>query len=295
MRAKFFAWLLLLASWLATVDSMADERYAWPDAKNRPRIADALHVSEQPRNSRPRDPDASLRENARQTSKQPYPLAESRRHILPLTWEAGRLFVDARLNNRIPIRCIVDTGANMSIIPASLAALMGFDKRRSLAVDIRGIGGIINGHIIELESLAVGTAESRNFDVIVVEDSLGGIALLGADFLSRFRMEIDYNRGEMVLHAGEGPYDGYPGRWWQEKFRLYERLKHEYARRVGEGRTRAMSAGVTPWSLGGVAGTRQLPGNEVKDHETYLAILEHKLHALQARANRVALPQVFRQ
>jgi clan AA aspartic protease (TIGR02281 family) len=223
----------------------------------------------------------------------------NRRHLLPLTWEGGRLFVDARLNNRIPIRCIVDTGANMSIIPASLATLVGFDKRRSLAVDIRGIGGIIEGRIMELESLAVGTAESRNVDVIVVEDDLGGIALLGADFFSRFRMEIDYNRGHLLLHAGEAPYDGYPGRWWQERFRLYTRLKQEYERRAKQGRTHPVGASMTAGNQalrpGGNAGARQLPANEINDYEGHLAILQHKLNALQARANRVALPQVFRQ
>jgi clan AA aspartic protease (TIGR02281 family) len=223
----------------------------------------------------------------------------NRRHLLPLTWEGGRLFVDARLNNRIPIRCIVDTGANMSIIPASLATLMGFDKRRSLAVDIRGIGGIIEGRIMELESLAVGTAESTNFDVIVIEDGLGGVALLGADFFSRFRMEIDYNRGHLVLHAGEGPYDGYPGRWWQERFRLYAGLKREYERRVGQGRTRPVGATMATANPtlrpGGSAGARQLPGSEINEHETYVAILERKLSALEARADRVALPQLFRQ
>jgi clan AA aspartic protease (TIGR02281 family) len=219
----------------------------------------------------------------------------NRRHIVPLTWEAGRLFVDAHLNNRIPIRCLIDTGANMSIIPASLAAFIGFDKRRSLAVDIRAIGGIIQGRIIELESLTVGTAESRDFDVVVIEDGLGGAALLGADFLSRFRMEIDYNRGQMSLHAGEGPYDGYPGRWWQEKFRLYARLKHQYERRIRQSRARAADSGHPAERPGEEAGARQLSVKEIAEDETYLIFLEHKLHALQARANRVALPQEFRQ
>jgi clan AA aspartic protease (TIGR02281 family) len=281
----------------------ANEFFRWSDEHGAIHFTDNLNSVPQHYDKTSREGRATqVRGKAVTTSTSEFPrVPDPQRYILPLTWEGGRLFVDAKINNRTPVRCIVDTGANMTIIPASLASLLGFDKRNSLSIDIRGVGGVIEGRLIEVDSFKVGEAEAKNFDMIVIEDSLGGTALLGVDFLSRFRTEINYTRGQMVLHSGEGPYDGYPAAWWQEKFRLYERLKRDYEQRLtqNQGRTRtfgASEAGRHP-EVGhsrSVSPSRPV-ADEIKEYEKYLSILANKLSALQIRADRVALPQTFRQ
>jgi clan AA aspartic protease (TIGR02281 family) len=300
LPARFYGFLLLLLSCWPVHKLSANEFYRWFDEKGAIHFADNLHSVPKPyRNAGRESRYTPVDEKAIAASKSDLPrTSEPQRHVLPLTWEGGRLFVDARINDRFPIRCIVDTGANMTIIPASLASLLGFDKRNSLSIDIRGVGGVIEGRLIEVDSFKVGEAEAKNFDMIVIEDSLGGTALLGVDFLSRFRTEINYARGQMVLHAGDGQYDGYPAAWWQEKFRLYERLKRAYERRIGKNHIRSFGAGAAGGNpevrYGGAAGVRQPVADEIKEHEHYLGILTKKIGALQIRANRVALPQAFR-
>jgi clan AA aspartic protease (TIGR02281 family) len=289
MWTKFFWSILLLLLCSPINEPSANEFFRWFDEKGAIQFADDLNSVPEPYRNISREGQATpVRDRVIATSKSDLPRApDPQRYILPLTWEGGRLFVDAKINDRIPLRYIVDTGANMTIIPASLASRLGFDKRNSLSIDIRGVGGVVEGRLIEVDSLKVGEAETRNFDMIVIEDSLGGTALLGADFLSRFRMEINYIRGQMVLHSGEGPYDGYPTAWWQEKFRLYERLKRVYERRISQNQDQVRyGRSVSP--LRPVA-------DEIKEFENYLSILANKIGALQIRANRVALPQTFRQ
>jgi len=137
--------------------------------------------------------------------------------------------------------------------------------------------------------------------MVVIEDSLGGIALLGADFLSRFQMEINYSRGQMVLHTGEGPYDGYPAAWWQEKFRLYGRLKRVYEQRISQNNDRIRTFGTggdgrnSEVRHGRSVNPFRPVADEIKAYQNYLGILANKISALQIRANRAALPQTFRQ
>jgi clan AA aspartic protease (TIGR02281 family) len=301
--AKFFWIFLLLVLCAPNDEPAANEFYRWFDDKGTLHANDDLKsVPELYRKTSRETRAVPLRGSSIATSQGNHPKATGpQRYILPLTWEGGRLFVDAKINQRVPVRYIVDTGANMTIIPASLALRLGFDKRNSLAIDIRGVGGIIEGRLIDVDSLKVGEAEASNFDMVAVQDSLGGIALLGADFLSRFRVEIDYAGGQMVLHPGESPYEGYPASWWQERFRLYDRLKHMYERRISQNHHRVRSLGPSGASRNpevrydrGV-GPLAPVSDEIKEYENYLTILANKISALQIRANRAALPQSYRQ
>ncbi len=280
MWAKFLSGLFLISScWLAN-ELSASEFSRWSDHKHTIRLADDSNsIPERFRHPGQAGGDASAREKINTIRKnETSQAAKAQRYILPLTWEGGRLLVDAKINGRIPVRYIVDTGSNITIIPASFASLLGFHKKNSLSIHIRGIGGVVDGRLIEVESLQVGGAEARNFEMVVVEDGFGATALLGADFLSRFRMEINYSQSQLVLQTGDGMYDGYPAAWWQEKFRLYDRLKRSYEQRLSQNRDYARPA-----------------FDESNEYQNYLRILADKLLALQSRADRAALPLIFRQ
>jgi clan AA aspartic protease (TIGR02281 family) len=290
--------LLLLCSPIA--EPSAHEFFRWVDEKGSVHFADDLTAIPEPYRKANREAPATAgREKAPPLHKGSIPQGSGpRRYILPLAREGGRLLVDAKINDRIPIRLIVDTGANLTIIPASLASRLGFDKRNSLSIDVRGVCGVIRGLLIEVDSLKVGEAEAKNFDMVVIDDSLGGTALLGADFLSRFLMEINYSRSQMVLQTGEGPYDGYPAAWWQEKFRLYNQLRDLYERRISQNndQIRAFGAAVHAEIRHGRSGEPLRPAaDEIKEYQNYLDTLANKISALQIRADRAALPQAFRQ
>jgi hypothetical protein len=105
----------------------------------------------------------------------------------------------------------------------------------------------------------------------------------------------------MVLQTGEGPYDGYPGAWWQEKFRLYDRLKRVYERRISQNKDPMRTFGTGGDGRNSELGHRRSvnpfrpEAYQTKEYQNYLNTLANKISALQIRADRAALPQAFRQ
>jgi clan AA aspartic protease (TIGR02281 family) len=305
MGAKLFSsFLLITFCWLIN-DASADDIYRWVDENGIINFADTPKSAPQRyHDESPRRQATPFRESALPASVAKTELAKvvkPQKFIIPLTRDGGRLVVDGNINNQSAVRFIVDTGSNMTIIPARVASHLGFDRKRSLLIEIRAVGGVIDGRLFEVDSLKIGTAEARNFDIVVIDDSLQGIGLLGADFLSRFHLDISYSRDQMVLQPGEGSYDGYPATWWQEKFRLFSRLKRGYEQRIKQNQDHLRTLGINPeqrnWegSYSGKINPLKPISDEIKEHENYLRVLENKLSDLQLRANRAELPQHLRQ
>jgi clan AA aspartic protease (TIGR02281 family) len=302
MRAKFLSGFLLLFFCWPTQDPSASEFSRWLDEKGTIHLTD--NPTSFPERSRIGSPKSQLtyretapRTQAFRTDQVPNP----QKFTISLTRDDGRLLVDGSINHHNLVRFIVDTGASMTMIPASVASRLGLETKRALLIEVRGIGGGIDGRLIEIDSLSVGNAEARNFDVVVIEDGLRGMALLGADFLSRFQLDINYTRRQMVLQPGEGPYDGYPAAWWQEKFGLYNRLKRRYEQRIRQNEDHLRTLGVNPTqrsselSYSGKVSPLRPIWDEIKEYESYLVVLERKIGNLQLRANRADLPRHLRE
>ena len=300
MRVRFFSSFVLILCWLAN-GALADEIFRWFDEKGTIHFADKPKpVPELYRNYSPKRQVTPLPDTALPT---PVPkaehanLANPQKFTIPLTREDGRLLVDGNINNQSPVRFIVDTGASITVIPARVASRLGLDSKAAPLIEIRGVGGVIDGRLIEIDILKVGNAEARNFDIVVIDDDLRELGLLGGDFLSRFQMDINYTRAQMVLQPGEGPYDGYPAAWWQERFRLYNRLKRGYEQRIRQNEDHLRSLGINPaqrnWdnSYRGKISILRPISDEIKAHENYLRVLERKMSDLQLRANRAELPR----
>jgi clan AA aspartic protease (TIGR02281 family) len=305
LAVKFSSsFLLVIFCWLID-NASAEMVFRWVDERGIIHFADnPQSVPERYGDESRKPPITPFRASALPPSvpkTEPAKLPNPQKLTIPLAREGGRLIVNGNINNQSSVRFIVDTGANMTMIPARLASRLGFNRKESLWIEIRGVGGVIDGRLIEVDSLKVGNAEVRNFDIVVIEDTPQGIGLLGADFLSRFHLDISYSRGQMVLQPGEGPFDGYPATWWQEKFRLYSRLKRTYEQRIKQNKDYLRTLGINPerqnWlgSSGGKINPLQPIADEIKEHENYLRVLENKLSDLQLRANRAELPQYLRQ
>jgi hypothetical protein len=151
--------------------------------------------------------------------------ANPQKFTITVTRDDARLLVDGAINHHKYVRFIIDTGREHDYDTSECSFTVRTRNQTSPADRSSRPRRGIDGRLIEIDSLSVGNVEARNFDVVVIEDGLRGMGLLGADFLSRFHLDINYNREQMVLHQSDGPYDGYPAARWQEKFRLYRRLK----------------------------------------------------------------------
>ncbi len=87
---------------------------------------------------------------------------------------------------------LVDTGASLIILPESMSRTLGFsDEQLSTGWTQTANGKVRTKHGI-LQSVQVGQAFVEDVAVnFIDDDALGGHALLGMSFLSRFRITLD--------------------------------------------------------------------------------------------------------
>lgn len=116
--------------------------------------------------------------------------------------------VDAWLSGpgatRVPLALVVDTGASMLVLPASMQGRLGFDEVHlsdGLAQTARGTVRMKRGRLDRIE---LGGPEypavQHDVDVAFIEDSsLGGMALLGMSFLGRYQVTIDERSNRITL------------------------------------------------------------------------------------------------
>ena len=101
----------------------------------------------------------------------------------------------------------------------------------------------------------------------------------------------------MKLAPGEGPYDGRPPEWWQERFRFYRALKQTYERDIK--RLTETYYNVQRLSLYGqefVDAVRlQQILDAIKSYEGYMRVVAQKLIELDRRASDAAVPRNLRE
>lgn len=108
---------------------------------------------------------------------------------------------------------VVDTGASATVVGDELAAELGLPERERVIG--RGAGGDVPMRLVGVRSLAVGGMEAHDLNCLVMD--LAGLrerighridGILGYDFLSRFRVIIDYAARVITLvPTGTAPVD----------------------------------------------------------------------------------------
>lgn len=104
----------------------------------------------------------------------------------------------------VPVRLVVDTGASLVVLPASMIEKLGFEAA-DLTVDrAQTARGRVLMRRARVDAISIGGPRNpvtlRNVEVAFIRDSyLGGMALLGMSFLGRYRVIIDQRRNEMTL------------------------------------------------------------------------------------------------
>lgn len=101
----------------------------------------------------------------------------------------GHFFTEALINN-VPVKLLVDTGASMISLSASMARQMGLDLSRGE----RGLSNTANGTVavtrVRLDTVRLGSIQLHGVDAVVHQAELP-FALLGMSVLNRLEMRRD--------------------------------------------------------------------------------------------------------
>jgi clan AA aspartic protease (TIGR02281 family) len=193
-----FRFFLFLASlYVGGTPVFAAEYYRWVDESGVLHITDNLHnVPQQQRGN-------ANRVQAPESPRAPeLPIkAPPTKASVPIERHGQVVVIQATLNKKQSAKFVVDTGASYTMISAALA--------RDLAIDIgsnpktlpfQTANGLIQAPVTNLDSITVGGMEIRNLPA-AVHDAIPDpqvAGLLGLNFLSNFRMDIDTQKG--LLH-----------------------------------------------------------------------------------------------
>lgn len=109
--------------------------------------------------------------------------------------------VKADLGGRIEQNFVIDTGATMVTIPRSTAEKLGLsDEYSSPRRQVQTAGGIVDAYEVVLPSVQLGSSQIENVRALVIDlPNQPNIGLLGMNYLSHFRMNINTEIGVLTL------------------------------------------------------------------------------------------------
>lgn len=120
---------------------------------------------------------------------------------IPFEKRGQVVVVEVTLNKTTPAKLVVDTGATYTMISTATARELSIDPQQSQrTMAFQTANGVIQAPLTNLESITVGGMEIQNLTAAIhdVAPSSPVAGLLGLNFLSNFRLEIDTDKG--VLH-----------------------------------------------------------------------------------------------
>lgn len=188
--ALLFALLVLVPS----ASSLAAEYFRWVDDKGNVHFTDNLHNI--PEKSR-----ADIDRYLAPENKTPPPVPKTKASI-PFERQGSVVIVDAIFNRRTTARLVVDTGASFTMISSATAKELNIDAAQNQrTAPFQTANGTIQAPLINLDSITVGGIEIKNLTAAVhdINTDAKVAGLLGLDFLSNFRMDIDTEKGMLYL------------------------------------------------------------------------------------------------
>lgn len=280
---------------------LAQELYRWVDDKGIVHFVDSLHsVPEKYRHGAEKRSIPPPRK-----TPTPIPLGDAgptresglRHPEVPFVQRGTQILVEGVINQRVPVDLLVDARTTITTIPASVGARLGIDLSKGLPLRLQENRSVVSGRLVTVDSLRLGEAEINDLEIAISEHGLPGVGLLGSDLLGRFEVYVDYESNRMKLAPGEGPYDGRPPEWWQERFRFYRGLKQTYELDIK--RLRETYYNVQRLSQYGqefVDAVRlQQILDAIKAYEGYMRVVAQKLIELDRRASDAAVPRNLRE
>jgi clan AA aspartic protease (TIGR02281 family) len=110
--------------------------------------------------------------------------------------------IDARVSVAgIDVEFIVDTGATMTTVPTTVADRLGLRSAQNRRVEVQTASGRVTGEVVQLPWLDIGSMRLERVPAVVIDlpDSLAGRGLLGMNALGRTQVQIDTERGRLIL------------------------------------------------------------------------------------------------
>ncbi len=123
--------------------------------------------------------------------------------------ESGHIFVQVRINDKVPAELLLDTGASFVLLSNEIGRRLGVDKdkRKNIVKMQVADGRQVDAQYVLLESLKVQGVEAKKVDAAVLLDDVTGIkfkdGLLGMSFLKNFNFKIDQANNRVILERLE--------------------------------------------------------------------------------------------
>jgi len=189
--------ILLLAICLAANPVFGAEYYRWVDDSG------VLHITDNLHNVPQKQREGAKRIQAQESPRVPEPEVKlpPRKVSIPFERRGSIVIIPATLNNRQTVNLVVDTGASYTFISHALARDLAIDLSRDpKTAPFHTANGVVEAPLTSLNSIMVGGMEIKNLTAAVHDTTPDSTAagLLGLNFLSNFRMDIDTQKG--VLH-----------------------------------------------------------------------------------------------
>jgi clan AA aspartic protease (TIGR02281 family) len=177
----------------------AAEYYRWVDDSGVLHITDNLHNVPQTQRAGANRVQAQESPRSREPEIKPPP---PKKASIPLEKHGQVAIIQATLNNKRSAKFVVDTGASYTLISSAFARELSIDVGQNpKTLPFQTANGLIQAPVTNLESIMVGGLEIRNLPA-AVHDAVPDpevAGLLGLNFLSNFRMDIDTQKGMLYL------------------------------------------------------------------------------------------------
>jgi clan AA aspartic protease (TIGR02281 family) len=189
-------WTVLICLLLRAAPSSAAEYYRWVDQTGVVHFTDNLQNIPESQ----RGPATRIKAADNPLPVEPLKPAPVKASI-PIERHGQVVIIEAMLNKKKAVKFVVDTGASYTMISSAVAKELDIDlTQNQRTMPFQTANGLIQAPLTNLESITVGGMEIKNLTAAihdaVPDPQVAG--LLGLNFLSNFRMDIDTQRG--LLH-----------------------------------------------------------------------------------------------
>lgn len=192
------ALVILLPFLLSSSVSLPAEFYRWVDQNGVVHFTDNLHNIPQ------KHRDGATRIKGKESSRaqeSPQRAAPTKASI-PIFKHGEVVVVEAKVNQKASARFVVDTGASYTMISGAIAKELEIEiDQNQPTMPFHTANGVIRAPLITLESIEIGGMEVKNLTA-AIHDALPDpniSGLLGLNFLSKFRMDIDTEESILYL------------------------------------------------------------------------------------------------
>ena len=197
MKPYLYYLFALFLTFLSIAPSSAAEYYRWVDQNGVVHFTDNLHnIPEKQRGT-------ATRIQAKEGPRNPEPVrpVDPAKASVPIERQGQVVVIEATLNNKKSAKFVVDTGASFTMISSAMAKELDIDVgQNQRTMPFQTANGLIQAPLTNLESITVGGMEIKNLTAAVhdavPDPNVAG--LLGLNFLSNFKMDIDTQKG--LLH-----------------------------------------------------------------------------------------------